>query len=249
MPILTIVTGLLEGDENIHATVDSVLPQLGQNTSWIIKESSQSLSESILRYNGVAGVHLIGQKDSSLYEGLNHALRRVDGEFFMVLGAGDTLEPGALDFICHQISTNPSLDAFYFAIRLNKDGRIFGPNPSEIQNRMACPHPGAVLSTQKTLRIGGFDESYQIASDYDLLCRYIKTYGRSGWSNQPVVNFKGGGLSEHRAIEGFLEEELIRIRVWNSPISDVCSRGARFFVWAHSQLEKMASGHRSQPTL
>lgn len=245
MPILTIVTGLLEGDENIHATADSVLPQLGDHTSWIIKQSSQSLSESILRYNRVEGIHLIGQNDSSLYEGLNHALSQIDGEFFMVLGAGDTVEPGALEFIRQQISANPSLDAFYFAIRLKKDGRIFGPNPNEIQTRMSCPHPGAVLSTQKVRKIGGFDERYQIASDYDLLCRYMKAYGRSGWSNRAVVNFKGGGISEYRAVEGFLEEELIRIRVWNSPMLDVCSRGARFLAWAHSQLEKMAQQSNS----
>jgi len=239
MPLLTIVTGLLEGDPNILETANSVLPQLNGKASWVIKNSSQNPSSLLFPYRELTDVKVICQQDSSLYSGLNQALTWVEGDFFLVLGAGDTLEPGEIDFIYQTVIQNASLEGFYFAVRLAKSGRILTPKPSEINVRMACPHPGSVLNTQKVRSLGGFDERYQIASDYDLLCRYIKKHGASGWSDQFIINYKGGGLSDQRALEGFLEEELIRLRVWSSPQIDVCTRGLRFLGWAEKRLREL----------
>lgn len=238
MPLLTIVTGLLEGDTNIVETANSVIPQLNGKASWLIKNSSPNPISSLLSYREMKDVKVFCQQDSSLYSGLNQALSWVDGDFFLVLGAGDTLEPGAIDFIHQTVLQNPSIDGFYFAVRLAKSGRILAPKPAEINVRMACPHPGAILNTQKVRSLGGFDERYQIASDYDLLCRYIKNHSSSGWSEQFIVNYMGGGLSDQRALEGFLEEELIRLRIWNSPQIDVCRRGLQFLGWAETRLRE-----------
>jgi hypothetical protein len=239
MPLLTIVTGLLEGDPNIVETANSVLPQLNGKASWLIKNSSSNPSALLSPYRELNHVKVICQQDSSLYSGLNQALTWIEGDFFLVLGAGDTLEPGAIDFIYQIVIQNPSLEGFYFAVRLARSGRTLTPKPSEINVRMACPHPGSVLNTQKVRSLGGFDERYQIASDYDLLCRYIKKHGTSGWSDQFIINYKGGGLSDQRALEGFLEEELIRLRVWNSPQIDVCTRGLHFLGWAETRFREL----------
>ena len=243
MKSLTIVTGLLDGDPNLARSADSILPELKSGkVKWLIKNSTANLSDRLREYSKIDGVKMINEPDTSLYAGLNQALQHVDDGFFMIVGAGDTLTAGAVDFIHSIVASNPNLDGFYFAVQLARNGGVLLPRPSELMHRMACPHPGAVLSVSKVRALGGFDEKYQIAADYDLLCRYVSVYGASGWSDRVIVNYMGGGMSEFRAIEGFLEEELIRMRVCKSAQIDACVRGIRFFENAAGQLRRLGHG-------
>ena len=204
MNSLTIVTGLLDGDPNLALSAESILPAVkAGKATWLIKNSSSSITGNLLDYLNISGVKIIAESDSSLYGALNQALKHIDDGYFMIIGAGDTLSTGAVDFIHATLDSNPNLDGFYFAIQMAKSGNILLPRPSELGHRMACPHPGAVLSISKVKTLGGFDERYQIAADYDLLCRYVAAFGASGWSDQVVVNYLGGGISDFRMIEGF----------------------------------------------
>ena len=230
MKPFTIVTGLLASDLNIIQTAESLIPLLSEGkASWLIKVSNETMPDFLLDYQKIKGVKIVCEPDMSLYEGLNQALRHVDGEFFMVVGAGDTFERGAVDLIHKSISENPNLDSFFFGVTLVKNGQHFYPRPSEMHVRMACPHPGALLNTQKTIAISGFDERYQIASDYDLLSRYLQKHGACGWLDVPVVKYKGGGISEVRGVEAYLEEELVRLRVWKTGYPELCQRAIRLF--------------------
>lgn len=65
---------------------------------------------------------------------------------------------------------------------------------------------------------------YEIASDYDHLCRYTNAFRNCLVSRTVMTNFKGGGLSEIRSFEGALEEELIRMRIFKSKELAVRSR-------------------------
>jgi hypothetical protein len=238
MPLLTIVTGALNGDPNLSISATSILPQIKPGkVNWLIKNSTSELNGCLADYRSCAGVEIVAQNDSSLYQGLNQALEHIDGGYFMVLGAGDSLCANAADFILACLTENPNLDSFYFAVQLAKSGQILQPRPPEITHRMACPHPGAVLSVSNARALGGFDERYQIAADYDLLCRYLFKHSASGWSDHIAVNYMGGGISETRAIEGFLEEELIRSRVFKSPKIAVCDRSLRYFAAIRRMLE------------
>lgn len=243
MKKITIVTGYLEGDPHLPMSAASILPQLKSGkATWLIKSSSPDVSEPLRQLSQTVGVKIVAEADSSLYHGLNQALEHVEDPYFMVLGAGDTLAPDSVEFMHTMIHSNPAVDGFYFAISMAKTGHVLLPRPSELGHRMACPHPGAVLSTEKVRNLGGFDERYRIAADYDLLCRYVAAHGASGWSDRVVVNYLGGGMSEVRAIEGFLEEELIRLRVCKSPQIDVCLRGVRFFDNVGGQLRSLGLG-------
>jgi hypothetical protein len=244
MPTLTIVTAALNCDENISISAKSILPQIKSGkVNWLIKNSTSKFNGCLADYRNFPGIKLIAQSDSSLYQGLNQALEHIDDGYFMVLGAGDSLSTDAADFISKCLIENPNLESFYFAVQLAKTGQVLLPRPPEIMHRMACPHPGAVLSVQKARALGGFDERYQIAADYDLLCRYLVKHSASGWVDHTVVNYLGGGISETRAIEGFLEEELIRSRVFKSPQIAVCERSLHYFASVKHTLQHLKANH------
>ena len=81
---------------------------------------------------------------------------------------------------------------------------------------MGSPHPGTILRRLNSIELGGYDSCYKIASDYDHLSRYIQKYGTGKVGTEIIVKILAGGLSEKSNLVAYLEEELIRKRVWNS---------------------------------
>jgi hypothetical protein len=81
---------------------------------------------------------------------------------------------------------------------------------------MACPHPSTLILTRAAQFLDGYSPNYQIAADYDLICRVFLSNSSSAVSTIVSVDYKGGGMSEKRGFEGMIEEELIRHRLWST---------------------------------
>ena len=230
MANITVTTALLNGDENIFKTAESVIPQLGEQARWLIKYSEAAVPEGLKSLLSSENISFVAQKDTHLYQGLNQALQSVETSHFFVIGSGDTLEPNALSFLVKTLEENPSLSALFFSARNASNGSIALPRPVDLPQRMSCPHPGTIMRTELALSLGGFDEKYEIASDYDLISRYVQKFPNCAWGDQVITQYAVGGISYRRILEAYMEEELIRTRVWKSPQEDVCRRTAAFFV-------------------
>lgn len=215
--MITIVTALLAGDENVKETYQSLRLLPSGHLRWLVKYSSSVFDSNLIELSQDPSVKLVFSSDSSLYEGLNQAIPYIDSEFFMVLGAGDTIESQAFSRALNLLRLNTSADAAFFSVFHRGINARLSPSPRDLPKRMSCPHPGAVLRTNLVRKLRGFDLTYKIASDYDLICRYIKEYPRCIVCDEILVNFKGGGISS-RSPEGPYEEYLIRYRVFGTSL-------------------------------
>ena len=203
----TIITALLNADPIIERTAETLLPQLNKEVFWIIKNSNTQENKILKTIEKHPQVKIIYENDNSLYEGLNQALKHCHDGFFQVVGAGDKFKEGAIEKILYAQKKYPSIDSILFPIIQEKNGRLINPVPNEMNTRMACPHPGSLLNVTKVNSLGGFNESYKIASDYDLLSRYFIKYTKFAVSEEVIIEYMGNGISEKFAIEAFLEEE------------------------------------------
>lgn len=213
--LLSIITATFQSDRNIFETAKSIIPQLNEKVEWIIKDSSPVVDINLISGRELEGAEVIFQEDGSLYQGLNQALRRAKGKYFLVLGAGDKLTENSLSKILTQLEQNETLDQvdiFLYSMLLSAENRISRPNPLYLYLGMSCPHPALVMRTEYARNIGFFDEKYLIASDYDLILRYLSKYRRYLKSDLVISDFKGGGMSEEKSEESGLEATLIRIR-------------------------------------
>jgi len=78
------------------------------------------------------------------------------------------------------------------------------------------------IGTDDFFASGSYSESYKIAGDYDLVSRMVVNKVDLCWVGvQPVVFCKGGGVSVVRFLEAFLEETVVRLRVWRKGYSEV----------------------------
>jgi len=218
MTTISIVTCVLGEPEALLKTAESIKPYLCEKIKWVIKFSEKSSKDFIESFRGpYIQTHQI--QDRSLYDAINQALSFCEGEFYMVLGAGDMLLPEGMRALQARMHTSPIVaTSFHAPIVFSITGAVSMPQPEAIKYFMSCPHPSTLLRVKNSLAIGGFDSRYQIAADYDHLCRYAKAFGSGEIiDGPPLVSFMGGGLSDTRALEGFIEENLIRIRIWGAP--------------------------------
>ncbi len=213
--LLSIITGTYQSDVNIFETTESITPLINDKIEWIIKDSSPFVDETLFYNKKLHGAKIVFQKDNSLYQGLNQALKLSTGKYFLVLGAGDTLTKNSIPEITSQLEQNESddkVDIFCYSMQHKMTGAISSPNPLNLHIGMTCPHPSLIMKTEYARELNYFDEKYLIASDYDLTLRYFTRYKRYLLSNKVISEFKGGGLSEVKTEETALETMLIKIR-------------------------------------
>lgn len=218
MKKLSIVTALLDSDAQVFETAKTLLPQLLDGVEWLIKNSNTTPSPALVELaQSHPGIRLVNVPDKGIYGGLNQALDHAEGLFVQVVGAGDFLTEGAVFQMLAAIDENETrfhTDSIYFPVYHRAFARQLTPIPAQIHEAMNCPHPGALLKTALCKSIGGFNEEYRIASDYDLIARYLKRWPKVMVGSYTVVNFAGGGMSETRGYECMLETELVKVRIF-----------------------------------
>ena len=213
--ILTCVTG--EPDV-LRNTAASISPFLSENVQWIVKFSDKSDAAFANSFSGEY-VKIYRESDTSLYDAMNQCLNYCQQDYYMVLGAGDTVLPDAMEILAQQLKGD-ALDAaaYHAPILFSVTGAISQPDPNSLKYFMSCPHPSSLLKVKNSLSIDGFDTSYKIAADYDHLSRYALAFGvGASLDIPPLVSFMGGGISDLRALEGYMEVNLVRMRVWKTP--------------------------------
>jgi hypothetical protein len=220
-PKLTVITALLEFNQDLIDTFESIRGLISENKiNWIIKYSQNQVPQEMLAiFNSYPNIITVAEVDSGIYEALNRALEFVKTEYYIVLGAGDKFFQNSLDILNLQISKNPQADGFIFSVAY--PDIIKCPQLNHINFRMPGNHQGIVLNTKKTIDIGKFDVNYKYASDYDLFSRYILAYPNIESSNKEISYFKNGGASENNLFECALEVYLIVHRHWKHTHSNI----------------------------
>jgi len=218
--MITIVTATLKFCSDLLTTAESVYPCLSGNISWLI------VSKEPLQHNGKlirfesSRIRVITANDKGLYDALNISLNHVSSGYIQVVGGGDTIIRSGFDEAVKAIDEGHQMPVHAFPILLNGSGKIYPPSASSLSVFMSCPHPGIFVDVMTVKRIGGFDTRYKVSADYDLISRIAQIEQITIHQTEPVVKYKGGGMSEIFAEEAVLENALIRKRVWRKTLRD-----------------------------
>ena len=218
MTNISILTCVLGEPSNLHQTANSIGPWLSENLEWVIKFSDKTGEKFIENFNGPHIRH-IKESDTSLYDAINQGLMGLNGDYYFVLGAGDKLIGDGMSALTEMLKLG-NLDkcSYHAPIFMEASKATWTPEVTQITHGMSCPHPTSLLSVKKSLAIGGYDTTYKIAADYDHLSRYATEFGFGcALEIPPPVSFVGGGMSDVRGLESYLEVMLIRQRIWKAP--------------------------------
>jgi glycosyltransferase involved in cell wall biosynthesis len=147
--------------------------------------------------------HLISEKDEGIYDAMNKGLALATGELTGFLNADDMYaHPYALSKLVTGHRPEATDVVFGDVEQINSEKRVVrrfrGDRflPERISRGVMPPHPAMYARTDIMKAIGGFDKTYRIGGDYDLIVRLFLLQ-KARWAYVPgtVVSMRIGGAS------------------------------------------------------
>lgn len=200
---VSIITVSLNSSKTILETINSVNNQTYHDIEhlFIDGDSSDNTIDTIRTYSKRSNV-IISEKDSGIYNAINKGLRHAKGEIVGFLNADDTLDNQT---IISQIvaNFNSDVDCIYgnivFVNQQNKVVRKWSSKEFKaglFQYSWTPAHPTFYCRNSIYKRYGGYREDFLIASDVDLMFRFLEIHKiKSLFINQNLVRMKIGGVS------------------------------------------------------
>lgn len=175
---VSVITVSYNSAKTIRDTIESVVNQTYKNIEYVIVDgvSTDGTVEIIKEYaDKYPFIKYISEKDSGIYNAMNKGLKMVTGDLIGIVNSDDHYE---LDTVENVVAQIPKEDTYiiYGMVRMIKNGKeesisIFSPD--FLSERMML-HPACFVSKAVYDKYGLFDETYRMASDYDLFLRYSK---------------------------------------------------------------------------
>ncbi len=129
----------------------------------------------------------------------NEAVRVASGDFIAMLDADDVYESERLSALGELAASRPDLDVLgtdlHYELDGTLDGRFYEFTPFAVENQrlgiidrcfVACP----ALRRTRVLEVGGFDESLEVAQDWDLFVRLILGGCEVGIVDEPLMRYR-----------------------------------------------------------
>ncbi len=203
----SVVTISYNQSKFLERAIRSVLAQKGAEFEYIIVDpgSTDGSREIIERYRE-AFAHVIFDKDEGPADGLNKALARASGVFFVYINSDDELLPGALSKMAAALGRAPQLDVAYAnGCVLDADGnfvrRIYSARrftPSlHARGLAAIVQQASCTRTAKLRAVGGFNKCNRTSWDGEAFLDIALAGGRFArtWDDWGVFRIYPGSIS------------------------------------------------------
>ena len=164
MPLITYITVVRNGVNQIEQTMKSILPFRGGEVEYIIIDGgSDDGTLDIIKETQAEIDKWISVPDKGIYDAMNKGLRMATGKFVCFINAGDQLLNCPLKQIENVLNTDAA--AISFSVKLS-NGKIFLPSFSrKIKWENTLHHQGTYYRKN---RVGEYNLSFRIFSDFDL---------------------------------------------------------------------------------
>ncbi len=203
----TLITVCYRAGGELAETVASVRAQTHPDIEHIIVDgaSPDEATRAVLQRIDDGRSILISEPDHGVYDAMNKGLARATGDVVGFVNAGDLLEaPDVIAKLAAEFAQGDA-DVIYGDAnmvdprdirrvrRFWKGGAYHRDN---FRSGWMPPHLGTYIRREAYQRFGGFDLSFRIAADYELMFRFLYRHGlRARYVPVTIVRFRLGGAS------------------------------------------------------
>ena len=206
-PRISVIVAVYNAVDTLPQCIESVARQTYPDKELIIVDgASNDGSREVLESHDGQIDYWISEPDKGVYNAWNKGLARASGDWICFLGADDYFwEDTVLTRLARALSEVPlSIRLAYGQVMLidNKDEPMFAVGDPWEKARArffkgAClPHQG-VMHRRSLFEQGGFDESFPIGGDYEIMFRELKAARAVFLPDIIVAAMRQGGLSSH----------------------------------------------------
>lgn len=191
VPTISVITATYNAAKVLPSLIESLRAQSDRGFEWIVVDgASTDGTIDILKSTGDVVSRWISEPDFGIYDALNKAVRLATGEYYLVVGADDILNTGAIANYRNEAATSGA-DVVTTPVMVNGRTIYWRNGPSWLYGQAAFVSSHAVGALfRKSLhdRFGMYSRKFPIAADQLFIKRVCM-----------------GGASLHRA--GFIAGE------------------------------------------
>lgn len=198
LPTFSIITSVFNNSIQLEQAIQSVINQNYKEFEYIIKDagSTDNFKEIVQKYKSYIQ-QIISRPDNGVYYGMHEGIICSKGQYVACLNSDDIYaSPKILEKISNALQENVS-DAYFGDILIKqKEKTIYRKGDLKRLNiEMSVYHPSLFIAKKAYMDVGGFDFSYRIAADLDLVFRLLKNNCSFYHINEVFSVFRTGGLS------------------------------------------------------
>lgn len=202
----SVVTVCFNSETTIRDALVSVAAQDYEDFEHVVVDgSSRDGTVAAVRAMAHARLQWVSEPDRGVYDAMNKGLRLATGDYVIFLNSDDYFaRADVLSLAARALSESGSDCLFGDTVFVREDGRALAGRiysakrfrPWWLRLGVMPPHPSMFVRRSVLLDLGGFDLSYGIAADFDLIARAILARACS-WTVMPEVltYFRVGGVS------------------------------------------------------
>ena len=222
-PLVTVITPCRNSVAYIEQTILSVINQTYRNVEFIIVDggSTDGTLDIVKKYEKSIQC-TISEPDEGMYQAINKGLRRATGDIIAYLNSDDLYYPETLAKVVHCFYLHSAADLIYGKLDFinHASCRIFtlsyptfNPKYFPLVNYCMIGQPASFWRASLLARVGAFDETLKMASDFDF---YIRA-GRCGkllFLSDTLAAFRihGGSLTQTQNERAQAEVDIINSR-------------------------------------
>ena len=200
---VSIITITYNAKNTIFNSLNSVFSQSHKNIEHIIVDggSKDNTVKICKEFNHIS--KLISEPDKGVYDAFNKGLKLATGDIIGFLNADDVFfNENSVQEIANAFS-NTATDIVYGNLDyVNKEGKVIrnwisGPYEKGLVKKAWAPaHPTFYCKKEVYDRLGGYNDSFKIAGDFELCLRFLEiNQVPSFYLNKKLVKMLVGGIS------------------------------------------------------
>ena len=216
-PKVSIITVVYNGVAHLEQTIQNVLKQSYDNIEYIIIDggSIDGTVEIIKRYADRVS-YWVSEADGGIYDAMNKGIANATGEIVGLINADDWYEVDAVEKVV-QIFESREADVVHGGMFiLKEDGEGFVKTAvsdlSNLSKGMLLNHPTVFAKRSLYEKYGGFDTSYRIVADWEMMMRWKLRGVKFSVLDETLANFRMGGVSSEHLKKSFEEKHDVRKR-------------------------------------
>ena len=205
-PLISIITVCLNAEYTIQDTIISVLAQEYPNIEYIVIDggSSDGTIEVINRYISKISF-FVSESDEGVYDAMNKGIGLATGDVIGILNSDDFYIDEKVIKKVAQVFRGKEVDSMFADLvfvkpdNLKKTVRYYDNsqfNPSMFAYGLMPSHPTFFVKRKIYEKFGLFRTDLKVASDYDILARFLYKHRISYfYLNEVIIKMRLGGAS------------------------------------------------------
>ena len=203
---ISVITAAYNSDQTIAGALDSLLQQTHRDVEAIIVDGgSKDKTCDLVRGYGSNIARLISEPDSGIYDAMNKGIRMATGDIVGTLNSDDMYAHNSVLATVANAFADPKVDVCYGDLvyvspgDLNKVLRVWKASDYTqglFLRGWVPPHPTFFVRRSVYEKHGGFDLSFPLAADFELMLRFLHCLRlKSVYIPHTLVKMRLGGAT------------------------------------------------------